>query len=145
MPICVLLLVERRADERERRRQREAAPREKEKCAGKHSTPMRHEQYDRVANDRNHIEGNQRASMTKTIRNDATWPRVNRAEQCLDCVVQPDDERRRTKHLEILRNEAHPQLLAGANNNDREQQDDNVPLEPEELRQPHCDLCLLLR
>jgi len=73
--------------------------------------------------------------MTESIRNDATGPRVDRAEQRLDRIVEPDDERRCTERLEILRDKAHPQLLACANDDDREQQDDNVAFEREDLRQ----------
>src|SRR6476620_2614625 len=97
---------------------------------------MRHYEHNRVADDRHDIESNQRAPMTKAIRNDDSGPCVNRAEKRLDRIIVSDDERRRTESLKILWNKAHPQLLARTNDHNRKQQDDYVALEREELRQP---------
>jgi hypothetical protein len=64
--------------------------------------------------------------MAKTIRQRRHRATLNRAEQRLDPIVEPYDERHRAERLEILWNEAHPHLLARANDDDRKQQDEYV-------------------
>jgi hypothetical protein len=68
------------------------------------------------------------STMAKTIRQRRHRATLNRAEQRLDPIVEPYDERHRAERLEILWNEAHPHLLARANDDDRKQQDEYVRL-----------------
>ena len=60
---------------------------------------------------------------------------VNCAEQRAQRVVKTDEENARTKRLQILRHEPHPEFLASANHENGDEQDDEIAFEPEELRE----------
>ena len=124
---------ERGADERERRGQREAGPGKKEKHARDDRAPMRDEQHERVADDREKIEGEKGAAMSPAIDEHAAGIRVDGAEQRAERIEKADDENARAEGLEIFREKPHPEFLAGADDERGNEQDDEVALEREKF------------
>ena len=94
---------ERRADEREGRGQRKAGPGKEEKHASDDRAPMRHEQDERIAGDREKIEGEKGAAVSPAVDQYSARISVNRAEQSSQRVEKADDENRRTERLEVFR------------------------------------------
>src|SRR4029077_9638366 len=131
MAVCF----ERSADKRKRCRQRKTAPRQKEKHSSDHSAPIWNEQDERIANDRDHVEDDERVPMAPAIRDYTARVGIDRTKQSAQRIVKADNENRRADRLQILRHKTHPKLFACANNKNGDEQDDEVAFEPEEMSQ----------
>jgi hypothetical protein len=57
---------------------------------------------------------------------------VDSAKQRAQRIVKADDKNRRAECLQILRHKTHPKFFARTNDKDGDEQDDEVPFEPEE-------------
>src|SRR5260370_385039 len=71
--------------------------------------------------------------ITPKIDKYSTGIGVNRAEQCAQRIVKPDDENARAERLQIFRHKAHPEFFTRANHKDCDEQDDEISLEPEKI------------
>src|SRR5687767_7596501 len=94
---------------------------------------MRHQENERVAGDREDVEGEKSTAMSPAIDKDAARIGVDRAEQSPESIEEADDKNGRAQGLEILRNETHPKFLPGADDECGNEQDDKVALETEEI------------
>src|SRR5438477_3106012 len=95
---------------------------------------MRHEQHERVAGDREKVEGEKGAPMSPAIDEHAAGIRVDGAEQRAERIEKADDENARAEGLEIFREEPHPKFLTRADDERGNEQDDEVALEREKFR-----------
>ena len=96
-------------------------------------SPMRHQKHERVANDREDVEGEKGAAMSPAIHEDAARISVDGAEQSPQRIEEADDENGRAKCLQIFRHEAHPEFFSGTDDERGNEQDDEVALETEEI------------
>src|SRR2546421_616418 len=94
---------------------------------------MRHDQHERVADDREKIEDEKRAPMYPAIDEHAAGIRIDGAEQGAERIEKADDENARAESLEIFRQEPHPKLFARADDERGDEQDDEVALEREKF------------
>src|ERR1700751_4953159 len=94
---------------------------------------MRDKQNERVTDDRQNVEGEKCPAMSPKIDKYSAGIGVKRAEQRAQRIVKPNDENARTQCLQILRHKAHPEFFTRANHKDRDEQDDEIALEPEKI------------
>jgi hypothetical protein len=94
------------------------------------------EQHERITGDRKKVEGEEGAAMPPAVDEHATRIGIDGAEQSSQPVKKADDKNGRAEGLEIFRDEAHPKLFAHPDNEDGDKQDDEIALEPEEVRGP---------
>ena len=71
--------------------------------------------------------------MSPKIDKHAAGIGVNGAEQCAQRVVKANDEDARAECLQIFRYETHPQLFAGADDKNGDEQDDEVTFQSKEI------------
>ena len=90
--------------------------------------------HERVAGDRQEIEGQERASVSPAIDEHAAGIRVDGAEQRTERIEKTDDENARAEGLEIFREKPHPEFLARADDERGDEQNDEVALEREKFR-----------
>ena len=124
---------QRCADERERGRQRKTGPREEKEHARDDRAPMRNKEDERIADDGKNVESDEGMAMAPAIDEQAAGIGVDRAEEIPQRIEESDDENGRAERLEIFRQEAHPQFLAGADGEGGDEEDDEIALEPEKL------------
>src|SRR5262249_38073026 len=79
--------------------------------------------------------------MSPTIDNDAAGIGVDCPEKGAKCVVKADHENGRAKFFQVLGDEAHPKFFAGADDEDSEQQNDEVPLQSEKVGEASQWIC----
>src|SRR6266550_2282934 len=96
------------ADEREGGRERETGPGEKQEHSGNDRAPMRNQQDECIASNRNEVEGDESAPVSPTIGEHSSGIGIDRADQSAQSVVKTNDEDTRAKSLEIFRNDSHP-------------------------------------
>src|SRR2546425_993591 len=72
--------------------------------------------------------------MSPKIDNHAAGIRVDGAEQCADRVVKTDHKNACAEHLQIFRHEPHPEFFARADDEKREQENDEIALQSEKIR-----------
>ena len=97
---------------------------------------MRHQKHERVADDREDIEGQKGTAMSPAIHDNASRISVDGAEQSPERIEKANDENGRAKCLQIFRHEAHPEFFSGADDECGNEQDDEVALETEEIGGP---------
>ena len=74
--------------------------------------------------------------MSPAVRNYSAGIGVDRTDQSAQGVVQADNKDGRTDRLQVLRHKTHPKFFACADDEDRDEQDDEIAFEPEEVSQP---------
>src|SRR5450432_2741903 len=94
---------------------------------------MRHEQDDDIARNREDVERDKSVAMSPTIHEHASGIGIECAEQSPKGIEKPDHKHARAEWLKIFRQKTHPQLLAGANEEDGDQQNNKIALESEEV------------
>src|SRR5450432_3791127 len=94
---------------------------------------MRHEQDDDIARNREDVERDKGVAMSPTIHEHASGIGIESAKQSPKGIEKPDHKHARAKCLEIFRQKAHPQFLAGADEENGDQQDNKIALESEEV------------
>src|SRR6266404_3814563 len=99
---------------------------------------MRKEQHERVTNDGKKIKYEEGAPMTPPIDQYSAGIGVDCAEQRAQGVVETNDENARAKDLKILRNETHPKLFTSPDDKHRNEEDDQIALQREELCHAMC-------
>src|ERR1019366_813277 len=72
-------------------------------------------------------------SLSPMVGEPAAGIGVNRAEKCLQCVEQPDDENAATERLDVFGREAEPEFFAGAREHERDEQQRSVAPQREEF------------
>ena len=97
---------------------------------------MRHQQDERVARDREDVEGEKGAAMSPAINEDTARIGIDSAEQSPERIEKADNENGRAECLEIFRDKTHPELFSGADDERGNEQDDEVALEGEEIGNP---------
>ncbi len=93
------------------------------------------EQDERVADDGENVESDEGMPMAPAIDEQAAGIGVDRTEEIPQRVEETDDENRRAERLQIFRKEPHPQFLARADGEGGDEQDDEIALESEKLRE----------
>ena len=109
-------------------------PGEEKEHARDDRTPMRNKEDERIANDGKNVESDESMAMSPAVDEQAAGVGVDRAEKIPQRIEKSDDKNGRAERLEIFRQEAHPQFLPSADGKGGNEQDDQVALEPEELR-----------
>src|SRR2546421_6063445 len=94
---------------------------------------MRHQENERVTDNRYQIEREKRAPMPPKIDNYSAGVGVNCAEQCAKRVVKTNNENTRSECLEKFRDEPHPEFFASADDENGEEKNDEIALKPEKV------------
>src|SRR5947209_14972487 len=97
---------------------------------------MRHQENERVTDNRYEIESEKRAPMSPKIDNYSAGVGVNCAEQCPKRVVKTNNENTRSECLEKFRDEPHPEFFARADDENGDKQNNQVTLEPKKIAEP---------
>ena len=94
---------------------------------------MRNQKDQRITGDRDEIESNEGAPVAPAIGPEPPWVGIDGTDQGAQTIIETDDEYTSAEGLEIFREETHPQFLTRPNDKNRNQDDDEIALEREEI------------